>query len=86
MCVVNKGNIHEISRSIRCKNRGKKNVLKKTIIQNNIYVVQQFAYVYKVVVILLFIGKNIRCGSIVFGLFLAHCGSSVHDRNTIILD
>ena len=61
-------NIHEISRSVRCKNR-EKYAPKKTIIQDNIYFVRQFAYVNKVAVILLFTRKKyIRGGSIVFSL------------------
>ena len=57
--IITVGNIHEISKSVRCKNRKKKKkgTLKKKIIQDNIYVVQQFAYVDKVVVIHYFQGK-----------------------------
>ena len=46
-------NIHEIPRSMRCKNR-EKYAPKKTIIQGNIYFVRQFAYINRVVVISLF--------------------------------
>ena len=46
-------NIHEISRFVRCKNR-EKYAPKKTIIQDNIYFVRQFAYINRVVVISLF--------------------------------
>ena len=62
------GKIHEIPRSVRCKIERKKNALKKTITQDNIYVVWQFVYVHKVERIFLLSWKNIRCGSIVFFL------------------
>ena len=61
------GNIHEILRSVRCKYI-EKYALKKTITQNNIYVVWQFAYVYRVVGISIFSGKNTICNSTVFFL------------------
>jgi len=35
----------------------------KKIAQDNIYIVQKFAYVQRVIVISLFLGKNTRCGS-----------------------
>ena len=61
-------NIHEISRFVRCKNR-EKYAPKKTIIQDNIYFVRQFAYINRVAVISLFTRKkNTRGGSIVFSL------------------
>jgi len=41
---------------------------KKTITQDNIYVVCQFVYVYRVAKISLFSGKNTRCGSTIFSL------------------
>ena len=63
------GKIHEIPRSVRCKiERKKKYAPKKTITQDNIYMVWQFAYVHKVARIFLLSWKNIRCGSIVFFL------------------
>ena len=61
-------NIHEISRFVRCKNR-EKYAPKKTIIQDSIYFVRQFAYINRVAVISLFTRKkNTRGGSIVFSL------------------
>ena len=59
------GNIHKICRSMRCKNR-ETYVPKKTITQDNTYVLRQFAYAHGVVVISLFIGKCIRCSSTIF--------------------
>ena len=47
------------------KNMRKK---KKKFIQDNIYVIQQFTYVYGVTEISLFLRKNTRCGSTVFSL------------------
>lgn len=44
----------------------KKNMHKKKITQNNIYVVWQFVYVYGIAMILLFTRKNIRGGNTVF--------------------
>ena len=58
-----KGNIHEIPRSMRCKNRGKKYASKKIITQDNIYVVRQFAYVHGVIRISLLSRKNTKCDS-----------------------
>ena len=54
---------------MRCKNRVKY-APKKTIIQDNIYVIRQFAYIYEVAEILLFKRKITRYGrsSIVFSL------------------
>ena len=48
------------------QNRGKKYVSKKTITQNNIYMVWQFVYVHGVAVISISIGKTIRCNCTVF--------------------
>ena len=58
-------NIHEISRSVRCKNR-EKYAPKKTIIQDNIYVIQQIAYVHGVAGISPFTGKKIQDMAIQF--------------------
>ena len=64
------GNVHKISRYVRCNNkyiyiyiyRLKKN----NHTQDSIYVICQFTYVHRVVRILLFLGKNTRCDSAVF--------------------
>ena len=66
--VIFEGNIHKISRSIRCKKREKYAQKKKKFIQDNIYVIRQFTYVYGVTEISLFLRKNTRCGSTVFSL------------------
>lgn len=48
------------------QNIEKKNVSKKTITQDNVYMIRQFAYVHRIAMILLFIKKkNTRCHSIV---------------------
>ena len=60
-----KRNFHEMFRSMRCKNREKYGS-KKTITHDNIYVVRQFAYVYEVVGISLFLEKNTRYGNTIF--------------------
>ena len=59
------GNIHKICKYVRCKNR-ETYVPKKTITQDNTYVLRQFAYAHGVVVISLFIRKCIRCSSTIF--------------------
>ena len=65
LCVCVEGNIYEIPKSMRCKNK-EKYASKKTITQDNIYVVWQFAYVYEVARISLFTRNNTKCGSTVF--------------------
>ena len=56
------GNIYEILRSMRYKNREKYAQKKKTITQNNILVIRQFIIVYGVAIISLFIVKITRGG------------------------
>ena len=60
-------NNHKIPKSVRCKYR-EKYAPKKTITQDNIYVVLQFAYVHRVVRISLYSKKNTRYVSTVFSL------------------
>ena len=81
--LLNEGNIYETSRSIRCKNR-------ENNAKENNYTIQYLRDIaiclYSWSCILLFTKKNIRCSNIVFGSFLAHCGSFVHDRNTVVFN
>ena len=70
LVVVAEGNIHEISKFVRRKIK-KKYTSKKIIIQNNIYVAQQFAYVHRVVMISLFTRKITKCGSTILSLSLS---------------
>ena len=60
-------NNHKISRSMRCKYK-EKYASKKTITQDNIYIVRQFAYVQGIEGISLFLGKYTRCASTVLSL------------------
>ena len=64
------GNILEIPKSVRCKNREKIHIhqRKNNHTQDSIYMVWQFAYIHEVVGISLFLGKNTRCGSTIFSL------------------
>ena len=64
----NVGNIYEIPRFVRNVKLEKNMQQKKTITQNIIYMIRQFTYIHRVVVILLFIEKkkNTKYGSIVF--------------------
>ena len=50
------------------KNRGNTHQRKQSHAQDNIYVVQQFAYVHGVAVISLLLGKYTKCSSTVFPL------------------
>ena len=60
------GNMYEIPRPRRCKNRENYTPKKNNHTQNSIYVVWQFAYVYGVAGISLLSGKNTKCGYSVF--------------------
>ena len=60
------GNMYEIPRPVRCKNRENHTPKKNNHTQNSIYVVWQFAYVYGVAEISLFSGKNTKCDNTVF--------------------
>ena len=57
---VFEGEYYEISRSVRCKNSEKICAKDKTITQDNIYIVWQFAYIHRVAEILLFSGKKYK--------------------------
>ena len=63
------GNMYEILRPVRCKNR-EKYTQKNNYTQENIYVVRKFFYVYGLTRFSLFLGKNTECGSTVFFCFL----------------
>ena len=54
----NVGNIYEIPRFVRNVKLEKNMQQKKTITQNIIYMIRQFTYIHRVVVILLFIEKK----------------------------
>jgi len=64
---LSEGNMYEIPRPMRCKNKEKKYTQKKNNhTQDSIYVVRQFAYVHRVAGISLFSGKNTECSSTTF--------------------
>ena len=66
-CHMADGNMYEIHRPIRCKNKEKyMPKKKKNHTQDSIYMVQQFAYVHRVAGILLFSGKYTECGITIF--------------------
>ena len=65
------GNMYEIPRPVRCKNREKYMPKKNNYTQDRIYVVWQFAYIHRVVRILLFSKKNTKCGSTFFFFFFS---------------
>ena len=57
------------SQPVRNKKLEKTHIKEKQLhAQDNIYVIRQFAYVYRVVEISLFSRKNTKCGSLVFFL------------------
>ena len=60
--------MYKISKSERCKNREKYTLKKNNHTQDSIYMIRQIVYIYGVVRISLFLGKNTRCSSSVFSL------------------